>query len=479
MIIDGIPYTKVYEDAPRGKGAIIAFLDFIERKLGLTILKDKRLCPMGKADLATYFVLAKKLKEAGILDSYYLTPHYPDEPRMEMWACILNTKDKRVASGATLTDEKSALMAALAETQERFIWKEENDYFRKPILGSVAQLRAKHISHLPPEDFVSFSKEQRATLPELFFDEHTEFAWTLAHSLVQKKDVYVPTQTISGCTDYNLNGATSFSPLIRNRTTIGLASWPTKTGARLAGALEVIEREAYMMMWLNQLSLPRIDLNLLAQNNASLQKLLATLERYKLKMHCVSLITDAPTYALCTVLEDISGSAPRFTLGLKAHRSLFVAIEKSLVEAMRARRHTRRKSYVSSEEESPEEIGHYDRLTYWAEPLKAPELEFLTKGDLVQHVVNVWEKDSEETHLQRILSWCANNRIEFLSVPLTHSKRNVLGLHIEMIVLPQLQPTHLSEKDIALGGERWREIPAKFGYKPRKKMFTSKPHPFA
>jgi hypothetical protein len=55
---------------------------------------------------------------------------------------------------------------------------------------------------------------------------------------------------------------------------------------------------------------------------------------------------------------------------------------------------------------------------------------------------------------------------------------NVSPWHIEMVVIPELQPIHYSEDLPHIGGARLSEIPTRFGYTPRT-PFIEEPHPFA
>lgn len=242
--------------------------------------------------------------------------------------------------------------------------------------------------------------------------------------------------------------------------------------------LELVERDAYMVMWLNQLTLPRLDLDDVSARYPSVAPLIDYLARYGLVVHIIPLLTDAPTHALCAVIEDRSGQAPRFSVGLKAHRFLPHALEKAVGEALRARAPMRAPSPEAAHKDV-HDIGHYDRLDYWAAPDNARKLEFMVAGETRPIEQKPWESDTEEQHYARMVAWLRQSGMEGVSVPLTRSRKNVSGLHIEMTLIPALQPVHLSEKAFAQGGERWRRVPQMFGFEARDEMFTAEPHPFA
>jgi ribosomal protein S12 methylthiotransferase accessory factor len=476
MMLDAVAFSDVRDSKPRNvRRAIASFLELLEQKLKVQVVSDRSNFPYGKAELASCFELAQKMTEAGLITTIYPINQLNDEPRLKVWVCGSGSERNFQTGGASLGSEESALMAALAESLERQIWRQD-DYFIQPMRMSEADMQRKRVSHTPLGNFASYTPKQRNSKKGLQFNEDTKFLWVKGTSLVTGKSMYVPAQTVSGA--HRLGDGSIPEPLIRVRTTNGLATWPTRVGAQLAGALELIERDAYMVMWLNQLVLPRIDIQSLSANNPSLAVFVRNLERYRFQIHCIPMLTDAPTHAILTVIEDMSGKGPRFTVGLKAHRSLVVAVEKSATEALRARYAVRRGKGETTPTDV-QEVGHYDRVPYWAREENAKKLEFLIRGEIKVAEPKVWDNDSEESHHKRIVSWLKENNMEAVSAPLTHSKKNVSNLHIEMVVIPKLHALHLYERDLALGGERWQSVPKMFGIQPCKEMFTAEPHPFA
>jgi hypothetical protein len=124
-------------------------------------------------------------------------------------------------------------------------------------------------------------------------------------------------------------------------------------------------------------------------------------------------------------------------------------------------------------------IGHRDRLEYWGTAEHAKHLEFLIQGKEEDAPTALWETDTEEQHLSRIIEWCRKNNYECFSVALDTSAKNPTSLHVEQVVIPELQPAYLTETTQAFGGNRWKEVPLKFGISPRKEPFAERPHPFS
>lgn len=478
MIFDAVPFSEIVTSLKSDFKArsIKSFVQFIEKRLGVRVMYMTNQVPFGRTDLITPFALAEKLQSEGVLMSFAPTVSFPDEPPLKLWGAICGNAARNSIGGGSPTNDTDALYAVLAETLERYLWYEMTDYYKYPRTLSTREI-AKHGSFIAPERFAGFSKSQREHDQSLRFDENTPFLWIQGQSLTSDAPINLPAQTVSAA-----GRVLNPRPLIRLAITTGLATWTTRSGARLNGVLEIIERDAYMIMWLNQLTLPRISLAKPRAQSDSLNTLLTTCTRYGLTVHAIQLITDAPTHVVCAVVEDRSDVSPRFSFGLNAHRSLAHAIEHAILEALRARIGCRR--FFNSgkkwdKETLVQDVGHYERLYYWGDTEHASKLAFMIKGPQKEIEAAVWEQDTPEEHLARIVNWCRENNYECASVSLGDSKKNVTPWFVEMVVIPEMQPTYLFEKLRQTDGARLQSIPKQFGYTPRTTPFVDAPHPFA
>ncbi len=478
MIVDGYPLYDALQGDDIKNRALRALIGMLEQKTNGHFYRDTRAVPFERPDLADPLALAERLKEAGVLTQYGRSASMEDEPPTRSWYALCNVPSKHQVGGTTWHSDEDALLATLAEGVERFLWFSQEDYFMRPQRVTENEI-AKYGPYISPRDFVGFSEEQRAQNPKRTLREDARYLWIQGRSLTSDVDVYIPAQTAIGV---RLNQKYGYDePQIRQQTTIGLATWPTLSGARLAGALEVIEREAYMVWWLNQLKLPRISLVPLCTEDDALARAVALCTQYRLRPHVIQLITDAPTHAVAVILEDTSGHAPLFTIGLKAHRSINYAVQKALTEALRARRGYRVwEDAGNSWNDTPvEEIGHRDRLYYWGKPENAEKLRSLLEGKEIGVSEKPWDGDTIEQQLERVLKWCSDRSYDCISVSLSGSKKNVTPWHIEMVVIPQLHPPYLIEQLRLFGGTRLKEVPLAFGYQPLKEPHVATPHPFS
>ena len=347
MLSETIPFDRLWKRLHRSSlpaRSVASFVRFIERRLGGRFVYETSQIPYARPDLADVFKIADTLQRAGVIESYSPVFGFYDEPHRYGWRAQGLGRSRETSGGMSASSDTDALLAALAEGLERLLWKEEVDYFRSPLVMSVAAMqqsknRGKNV--ILPDRFVGITNEQRLHDADLTLSKDDEYLWIKGFSLIQRGEVFLPAQMASGA--YHkfplLEGKKE--KIIRIPITTGLATWPTRDGAILGGALEVIERDAYMIMWLNQLTLPRIDLAPFRTADKELDTLIVDCERYRLRVHAVRLVTDAPADVVCVVVEDMTEHGPRFSVGLKAHRDINRCIEGALMEALRSRQNAR------------------------------------------------------------------------------------------------------------------------------------------
>ncbi len=462
-----------YDDVPRSGlsgaawKALSIIVQFLEKKTGAHMLIDEEVVPFGKTGLADVFEIAEKLRHAGVIQALTLGKTLSDEPKLLSWRATFRDGDENSAGAGAVSDERHSLIATLAEALERHIWFERDDYFESPIVSTPATLKKTHLS---PTQFAGLDIVKRRDALE-----KKEFLWIRGTSLISNSYVWVPAQTISA--HPRLRARRQSEPLLRSAVTTGLATHEDQARARLGGLLEIIERDAYIIMWLNQLSLPRIDPETLAAKRHTLRTLLSRCDRYRLTVSFVRMITDAPTYTICAVVHDGSHMPP-YTVGLKAGQDAAAAAEGALLEALRARLNARAQILATSEIVSKQKIRHENRLSYWSHLKQSEKLSFLVRGAMGPVMPEVWDTDSPTLHLERLISWCKQKSYNCVSVPFTSSNANVPSWHIEMIVVPELQPLYFDERHPHIFGARISEIPRAHGHNPRIKPFTEEPHPF-
>lgn len=489
MLKDTISYNTAWGHLAGASGAsraIQVFVNFIEKRLGAEFLYDLAHIRYESLALLPLLNLAEKLRTLGVIQSYGRKRSgmsgFPDEPKVSHWYAKFATSKEAYSwsGGSSLEDDGLALAKTIAEAIERNAWY-THDAFPTIRSASINDLK-NGADFIHPHSFVGFTEHQRDTVSRLRFDSNTPFKWVRGHSWTRNRPVWVPAQIVSGKEGLKAFSKPPHEPVIRTSITTGLATHPHRESALLYGALECIERDAYMITWLNQLTPPRVDMQSLCTQHDMLARLVAKCRQYRLEPHAVYLPTDAPAYVIAVVLEDVTESLPRFSVAMKSGRNLGSAVEGALLEALRIRISTRDMMVAShaswDKDRKASDIGHLDRFLYWTEYNRADQLAFLIKGNVRSAQNEAWECCDDKAHFSKIVEWCRQRHYELASVDFTDAIANVPNWHIEFVVIPELQPLHLSERYPYVGGSRLHDIPKLFGYSS-KEPYLEHPHPFA
>jgi ribosomal protein S12 methylthiotransferase accessory factor len=175
-----------------------------------------------------------------------------DEPRLHAFACQLASA-ARTTGGATVEYAGSAhahvgraRAASIGEAIERYSATFVPDGLRT---ASAAELGARAV---PPQSFALFHERQHGPgFPFARFTRSTRLSFVEGFSLADGRPAFLPAQLV-----YLHYGRSD--PPIGYPTSNGLACGPTLVEAVLAALLEVVERDAMMLVWANRLSLPRL-----------------------------------------------------------------------------------------------------------------------------------------------------------------------------------------------------------------------------
>ncbi len=176
-----------------------------------------------------------------------------DEPRLHAFACRLASAAKTTGAttveyaGSAHVHVERARAASLGEAVERY----SATYVPAGLpVASTAELVADAV---PPESFALFHERQYGPgFPFARFTRSTRLSFVEGFSLVDGRPAFLPAQLVYLHYDRS-------EPPIGYPTSNGLACGPTLGEAVLAALLEVVERDAMMLVWSNRLSLPQLE----------------------------------------------------------------------------------------------------------------------------------------------------------------------------------------------------------------------------
>ncbi|MFH0929859.1 MAG: YcaO-like family protein [Candidatus Moraniibacteriota bacterium] len=470
------------------KRTLLLLILFLERYFGASILLEM---PSKLQDIDPEIYpainLAHKMKGLGIIPSIKKSPKLPDEPFIHEF--IFASPHVSSSAGADFLSEKRAIWKFLGESTERFLWKTSDAFY-------LNKTKSSSFRDLPGEalDIFSlsgFSGSQKKNFEILHFDERTRFDWIKAHSLTSKKKLYCPVQLVSSKYHQekvkSLKNTRKEEPMLQWNISTGLATGRCLSEATVKGMLEIIERDAFMITYLNKLSAPTVSLSHLAKSDVDIARVLHNFQRYNLEVCIVKLPTDMPVCVYLATITDRSGLGPALTVGASADFDAKKCILDALSEAHCTRLFAKKHFF---KEIDPEKLNFKGRVLYWAKKENLPKISFLTEGKKI--IIDVDKKRNFYDTLEnnsRILDRYYRKKLYFLTselkkkkyeayfVELSSKKAKKLGFRCVKTVLPQFQPLHLDERIPYFGGKRLQEIPLELGYEPTKEINRER-HPF-
>lgn len=255
-------------------------------------------------------------------------------------------------------------------------------------------------------------------------------------------------------------------PLLRDPLTTGAASGMSKAAAAVRGLLEVVERDAVMLLHYGGAEAARVPADSLGADAA---EMVAELGRFEIDVDLLRVETGLPAHAVAVRLGDRRGAVPRFTVGSCARFALNDAVAGALAEAAVYRRSLRsrsrdRQSAAVANDMSSESIDSLERRSaYWQAGDRLTELDYFnlparkaTGGDLLQARFTAGELVAAVSQVSPIAV-----------VDVTTPDIAGAGAWVVKVVAPGLQPMHLNESLATFG----RRLAAARGA-------STSPHPF-
>jgi len=400
---------------------------------------------------------------------------YNDEPKLYRYA--INFKDKfdsensEEAGAAGISfNKKRALLKVLGETVERYSLSGNNN--KKFIKESYENLDNLHKSIISLEEITSFSKG-KSQIEKL---KKTKINWVKGKSLISDENVLIPAQLIYVPYVYQYS-----EPTLRFLISTGAAAGSSLEGALYRGICEVIERDAFMIHYLNKLSSPRIDLSSIG--SGVINNILRSLKRYKLEINVFDLTTDLQVPVFAAITIDRTGFGSSISVGLKAGFDIEEDIIGAIEESLMVRSWVRDKFiYMDPNyKRTGKIVSVEDRAHFWFPVTAMKHIDFWLKSKNFKKIDISHKKNSDINDLKKIIKFLMKKNIEAFYVNIADKKVTKYGFSVIKAVIPKLQPLYLDERDSYLKSERLFNVPIRMGFlqTPRRKEQLNKiPHPF-
>jgi ribosomal protein S12 methylthiotransferase accessory factor len=389
-----------------------------------------------------------------------------------------DSDDQRICSGKGMSLEQ-AKAGALGEAVERYAagcWDpSEVIYARRGQLDGEA---------LDPRRLVLYRAEQIEGLPYVPYGEESVLGWVPARSLLTGRRVYVPALAVF--LSYDIRSPHEYLfPVTSN----GLASGPTLRDAVLAAACEVIERDAFLIAWLNRLPGQRLDPR--SHPDPGVLELCEAHARRGVAMELYRLPTDHPCHVhMALGVQSREGEGPAVVVGLGADLDPLVAARKALLEVAQIRPALRRRLRQPDVRRRLAELVADPRLVaslqdhdlLYAAPESAGAFAFLHGSPAAPLAAGPDPPVDPAGKLRALVDHFRIAGGELLYVNLTPADLEALGLHAARVIIPDFQPIDFGWKERRLGGERLYELPRRLGLAPARttpEQLNPAPHPIS
>lgn len=432
--------------------------------------KQKKLNKLDDAlDKLAKFALSHK----NIIEHISQSPVYNDEPKLFTYNSCYKAKDignsDHSASGVSF-DKKRALIKVIGESIERYCL--DNVEEKRLITAKIPELNSKFLN---PFVIPSFSKEQlsKKMYQQFIVKDDSIFRWI--DGIVETKKILIPFQLIS--TNYR---PLKHEPWIRYPISTGAAAGQSFNQAIYTAICECIERDAFMVSYLNELPCPRVDL--LALQDDQVTSIVSTLQRYRLEINMFDITTDIDIPVFAAVLIDRTGGGPAVTVGTKAGFNTIQTIVGAIEESLMTRSWIRDKFIFGVKKyKLPKFIKSLDnRAFFWVSPEMIHHLDFWLHN-VNSKKIEIDCINNGQKLLDKVSNALTKAGMNLYYVDITAKEIRKEGFVVIKVFIPELYPLYFDEDTPYFGVKRLYEIPVKLGVSdvPSTEAQLNKiPHPF-
>jgi ribosomal protein S12 methylthiotransferase accessory factor len=304
------------------------------------------------------------------------------------------------------------------------------------------------------------------------FSPDSNIPWIEGYELLSGKIVLVPA-------DFVYYPAFREKPLV-SETSNGAAAHTDTVQAILNGLFEVIERDAFLVMWMNRLSMPILDIQSLPFGfNESLK----LINEWGMRVKLVNLTNDTNIPTVMAACYNLSRDKyPALVVGTGSHIEPELAIKKALFEMEfqlinylqePPKRKILSANQISASYEHPVFYLNPKMRKYWDFMIKSKKKSILPRRG---YSLNEGKKES----LMRIVRLLNNKNHRTIFVDVTPSDIRNLGLKVVKVLVTGLQPLYFRDR-IRPNFERLCSVPSSLGYKTKRveriSQLNSAPHP--
>jgi ribosomal protein S12 methylthiotransferase accessory factor len=383
---------------------------------------------------------------------------------------VLNDEYYAGKSGGCGFCWEQAVMSALGEGVERYC---STFYDKKGlILGSYNELLNKGSKAIRPGDFSLFHTEQYndKQFPFIPFTDDTKVYWEQVTDMFTHEKVYCPATFVY--MPFSIDNVN-----ISEQISTGFAAHTDFYRAFLNGLYEVIERDAFMITWMNKLNVPKIAIT------GKLTDFVNAVVPKHMSIHLFDMTTDIKVPSIMGMLTGKHEFGDFVAFSAATRMTYTEAIQKTTLELCQSVPYYRYLLYKNKKEmkDFRELISFEDHSIFYT---RRPEY---------NHVFADWrDKTPEKTvpfgeekvHepisiMKDVLHMFQEKKINIYCKDITTVDVSEENFKVLRVICPTLIPLNGTYGRYYLGGNRLYEAPEKMGFnRTTYETLTQMPHPF-
>jgi ribosomal protein S12 methylthiotransferase accessory factor len=352
---------------------------------------------------------------------------------------LITSAQTNFAHGARDTEEAARVIAVM-EAIERYCG------LYPPYADVICSFADLDGTALLPTELPLFSTTQyaRPGFPYRPFASDLVLGWTLGWNVSRAERILVPSAAVwYGAED-----------VLLAETSNGVAAHSGRGQALLNGALELIERDAFMIHWLHRISPPRFDQRRLRGDAAAM---IDRVERQGYAVALADITTDLNVPAVLALAVHELGKRPALLVGAGASLDGATALRRAVRELYAAATGIRDNWALQPPLSHGEVVELRDHSRAYEHPDWLPHAAFLWTGPATTEPPSDSRNRRPET-LGRLVEQLAMKGYDVIGVDITTPDVERCSVRVVRAIVPGLQPLAFGAR-VRLGGRRLYEAP--------------------
>jgi thiazole/oxazole-forming peptide maturase SagD family component len=400
-------------------------------------------------------LLINTLNNQGLLESINKVELFYDEPKIPLYSTSFKNFIDGV--GVSIKSKQEALFKSLIEAIERFAtYNIENKLL---VYVKTECLKTRVINH--------------PILNKVNLSSGTKIACVGGYNLKNNQSVLIPAQLI-------YLSRKQIDKVILPKLFSGSAAGFDKTTTLLRAIYEVVERDAFMTIYLNKISPRRVNLSSI--RNSLTNKIVKNYRRYNLEPYLFEITNDLGIPTFLSILVDLTTKGQCFTPGGKSSLDVKEAMIGALTETHLCRSGFRYKTINNFYKKNRQVVSNKmktmsERAAYWFPIKMLAQINFLFQSSEIFYKISPFIiKPSYELALLKEKIEKKGFQIYYVNITPPFFKK--LGGYVYKVIIPGLQDVYFDEenKNKYINVTRLKQVAKYFG---KKKVIINRiPHFF-